>query len=486
MTRDDRQEESKQKWRYGSHLGAGIGTIEGCTGYGKTRVALNIINSMLLKTKDLKILIVLPTITLKNQWLSILNSLNLKQFCELTVVNGLVERGEYLDNDFTIYDEIHTYIMGDEFSKVFQYTDSKYKLGLTGTLKEEQREKLELYCPVVDTIPVETARKNGWVADFIEYNWYVPLYKEEQDYYDSIEAEYKELFRFFDNDFFILLGCKLPHSRDENGRWMVGAKAFAEKKPVFVNDKELHGVDAYTEIISRAKRCDGLRRERLKFLQQCNTKLDAAETLIKTLNLKTAVFGESTEAADILDKMLGDKSAVYHTYIKGQKRPFIKKDFKKTKDAAQRLKDKLESLAKEDPEKVIPNTINWKYDKGYHFEWKYLKSVGKSIIKEEIIEKLEKDLISWIVSAKALDLGLDVSGMTLAVMLSWTRDFTRYEQRRGRVIRQEEIEGLDKKTGYVVNIIAKGTSDESTIKSAQKNSKNVRHVYSLEDILIYD
>jgi superfamily II DNA or RNA helicase len=63
-TRDERQAESVAKWLKNK----GRGTLECCTGYGKTRCAFLIIDKLLSKYPTMRILIVVPTELLKVQW----------------------------------------------------------------------------------------------------------------------------------------------------------------------------------------------------------------------------------------------------------------------------------------------------------------------------------------------------------------------------------------------------------------------------------
>ena len=64
MTRTERQQESCKKWIQSK----GKGTIVGATGYGKSRCGLMIIKGLLKKYPQFRILVVVPTTTLKAQW----------------------------------------------------------------------------------------------------------------------------------------------------------------------------------------------------------------------------------------------------------------------------------------------------------------------------------------------------------------------------------------------------------------------------------
>jgi len=65
MSRDKRQEEIVQRWKDSSYSGI----LVAATGFGKTRVALLGIKSF---KDEIKVLVVVPTIVLKQQWESLI------------------------------------------------------------------------------------------------------------------------------------------------------------------------------------------------------------------------------------------------------------------------------------------------------------------------------------------------------------------------------------------------------------------------------
>ena len=61
LTRDERQAESLNAWLRNK----GRGCVEGCTGYGKTRIGLNAIEKVRTKYPDLSVIVVVPTDVLR-------------------------------------------------------------------------------------------------------------------------------------------------------------------------------------------------------------------------------------------------------------------------------------------------------------------------------------------------------------------------------------------------------------------------------------
>lgn len=99
-----------------------------------------------------------------------------------------------------ILDEIHKFA-ADEFSHVFKTVKYKLILGLTATIErlDGKHELLKHYCPVVDTVSIEVAKANGWVADYTEYQ--VIVTAEDIDIYRQYNKEFVQHFEFFNFDF---------------------------------------------------------------------------------------------------------------------------------------------------------------------------------------------------------------------------------------------------------------------------------------------
>lgn len=201
-TRDQRQEESKVKWVKNKCKG----TIEACTGFGKTRVAINCIEMVLKKFPKFRTLIVVPTETLKEQWITSLNERGIYFGFEVIIINTLIKNN--YDCDILIIDEIHR-VAADTFSKVFNVVSYKMILGLTATLKrlDEKHTIIEKYCPVVDSISIEVALTNGWVSKFTEYKVCI---KCDLTDYNNYTREFNEHFDFFGYDFNLAMSMVGP------------------------------------------------------------------------------------------------------------------------------------------------------------------------------------------------------------------------------------------------------------------------------------
>ena len=194
LTRDERQAQSLRAWLQNK----GRGCVEGCTGYGKTRIGLNAIEKVRTRYPDLSVIVVVPTDVLRNQWIKLIDERGLGLNCKVVIINTASKQ---LDQcDLLILDEIHKFA-ADQFSHVFKTVKYKLILGLTATIErlDGKHELLKKYCPVVDTVTIEVAKANGWVSDFTEYQ--VIISAEDIDNYREYNKEFIKHFEFFDFDF---------------------------------------------------------------------------------------------------------------------------------------------------------------------------------------------------------------------------------------------------------------------------------------------
>lgn len=87
MTRDERQEIARVKWIKSKCKG----TIVQPTGCGKTTTALKCLKSVLNKYPNLRILVVVPTDNLKNQWRTQLDAWGMEFAADVQVINTVIK-----------------------------------------------------------------------------------------------------------------------------------------------------------------------------------------------------------------------------------------------------------------------------------------------------------------------------------------------------------------------------------------------------------
>ena len=194
MTQTERQLESINQWKHAK----GKGTIVAPTGAGKTNIALLTINALLKKYPYIRILVVVPTTTLKNQWQTHVDDRGFSFSVEIEVINTVI-RHKYTC-DFMVLDEIHRY-SADTFAEVFKCVNYKLVMGLTATFERlDGKEKTTAkYCPIVDEITKYECLVNGWISDYKEYQVLIDV--DDIEEYKNYNKEFQQHFEFFQFNF---------------------------------------------------------------------------------------------------------------------------------------------------------------------------------------------------------------------------------------------------------------------------------------------
>lgn len=199
MDRTTRQKLAIKRWSQNN----GCGTLILPTGFGKTRIALTISQLLVKKNPDFKILVVVPTDNLKNQWLKQLIEWKLLKNVTVEIINTAIKKVQHFD--LLICDEAHRYA-SDSFSRLFDVIYYKMILCLTGTLErlDGKEELIKTHAPVCDAVTRDEAIENEWLADFKNYLVMIDVDLKEYKQWDQI---FNQCFSILNFDF--NLGMKL-------------------------------------------------------------------------------------------------------------------------------------------------------------------------------------------------------------------------------------------------------------------------------------
>lgn len=104
-----------------------------------------------------------------------------------------------------IIDEAHL-AAAEQMIQVFQKVQYSFILCLTGTMERLDMRHLliEKYAPICDTITIEEAERNGWVAPHKEY---VVMLDVDLSEYNEINRRFNNAFAFFNFDFNAAMNC---------------------------------------------------------------------------------------------------------------------------------------------------------------------------------------------------------------------------------------------------------------------------------------
>lgn len=281
------------------------GTLEACTGFGKTYTAVLAIQKTNEQYPDNTILVVVPTRHLKTQWESQVDKHQLSNVT-VAVINSSVRRKHTCD--FLILDEIHNYGSA-VFSKIFKLVTYNWILGLTATIdrKDGRDYLIRDYAPVIDRVTLTEALKEGYVSDFKTYNVPLVMTDEYLEQYRKLNDDFNYYFSKFGHDFNTAMHCL----NSPAGRANVARRFKCSNEQV-----QIWAVQWNKNLAARKR-----------FLYNYPPKLDAAKRIIDTLDLKTITFSESLDFTDSLTKRTAPWSASYHSKMPKYRRAQVLKDF---------------------------------------------------------------------------------------------------------------------------------------------------------------
>lgn len=206
LSRMGRQEQGVQRW-VDNKL---CGTLNWATGVGKTRGGLMAISRFLKKNPTKSVIIVVPSEPIQRQWNQELIDWNLFQQCSVKTMND-TSVNKY-SCTLLVIDEIHK-VGAPTLLNIFKNIQYTVILGLTATFErlDGKDEIISKKCPIVDTISLEEAIENKWLADYREYE--VLIEPEDIDVYKEVNKEFYEHFSYFNYDFNLAMKCATDWKR---------------------------------------------------------------------------------------------------------------------------------------------------------------------------------------------------------------------------------------------------------------------------------
>jgi len=420
-TRDERQELSIQSWINNKC----IGTIQACTGYGKTVVSAKCIKYIQSKRDNLKIIVVVPRINLveqlTNEYIRFgVDMTNVQVYVINTYIRRLMDKEIDNKTDLLVLDEVHRYGGEEEFKESYSFSNLwnlvEYKSILCLTATVERLDKLHeiilQHSPIVDTVTIEDASQNGWVTNYYQFNLGLNLTDLEQDTYSKSYEYFKNYFKKFRGDFFEMMKCKKPTYalgkaiRDINIKNHCNYTAANYKTSNYAteikNIADDYGKASYM--------CSKYMQEYKNILFTSQSKINAIKDIVSSTNLRFIVFGESIDFVENLSSSLNNVTT-YHSKLK----PKEKKD---------RLKEFKES-----------------------------------------------NILKGIISASALDEGFDDENLQLGICSSYNSNPTKNIQRIGRIVRLTKND--PNKKAFFINLYIKDSQDQKWLERNQVNSKSI-------------
>ena len=400
MTRTERQREAIKRWI----AAKGKGSVEGCTGFGKTRIGLMTIQALLKKYPSFRVLVVVPTLALKDQWQTQLDDWGFTFNSEVQVINTVIMH-EW-NCDFLVLDECHRFSSND-FSQIFTCVKHKLILGLTATFERLDGKHIimQKYCPIVDRITFAEALANGWVSDYKEY--IVLLDVDNISEYKALNKEWIEHFEFFEFDFSLAMSMVKPGVGWKN--------KLAYRDKIYSGNDENKKKEILKSINYHSIRFTQTMQQRKSFINNHQKKVEIAKRIIEARSDKKIItFSNNVNMAEAIG--IGD---VYTGRVSKKRSATMIEDFSASTSG-------------------VLNTC-----------------------------------------AKANE-GIDIPGLSVAIILGTDSSETKARQRRGRTVRKEE-----NKIAEVFYLVIKDTVEEKWVKNNHKTDKNFITIdeHGLEQVL---
>lgn len=291
MTKDERQLDIVNKWIKSNYMSG----FEGVTGFGKTRTSV----IAMKKSKAKTIIVIVPTISLKDQWNKVLKDFKVKNFTVL-VVNTAYNMN--LNCDMLVLDEVHTVGAAEQFSLCWKNANFNKLMWLTATFdrKDGLHKELLKIAPKIDSVTFEEALENNWVSNYRIFNIGLDFTDKERNDYDAIENA--------------MNNCVNTVAEEENMEIeYVSQNMFNIARSAAIKYKEEKmSKDSFLASLKYMKLI-GLRKT---LIHNAQAKKDKALWFLKKSSLKkkkTIIFSQTQDYADYIYNNFTDESVVIHS-----------------------------------------------------------------------------------------------------------------------------------------------------------------------------
>lgn len=357
----------------------------------KTRCAMIAIQKLLEKHPQLRILVVVPTTVLRDQWQLEIDDRGFSFNVEIQVINTVVKHTWTCD--MLIIDEIHR-LGSDLFKNVFECVTYKLILGLTATFDRLDGKQVIIskYCPIIDTIGIIECQINGWVAQYKEYQVLIDV--DDIEEYKNLNKEFIKYFEFFNYSFDTAMSC-------------CGVNGWKNK--LKLRDEMYKGND----------------EERKKQVLQAITINSMG--LMRTMQKRKAFINNHPKKVEIARKIIEAR-----------------------KDS-----------------KIITFSNNVKMAEAIQNGQNVYTGKTSKKRSATIIEDFNASESGVLNTVKKADEGLDIRGLSVAIILGTDSSETKARQRRGRTIRKE-----GSKIAEVFYIVIKDTVEEKWVQNNHRSDQN--------------
>lgn len=294
------------------------GTVVLPTGTGKTKVGVMAMQS--LDWAAASILVVVPRIPLKDQWLKECTKWGYDpKKVRVECINSVYKvQSEY---DLIVVDEIHR-TLSDQFIQMYDNIKFKWMLGLTATepASIERRALLDKVCPVVIKRDINDSLNIGAVSEFKVFNLAATLSKEVQYKYNLFNTQFNKGMMILSR-----IRSQIPEVKRTYSSAFDIAKAFkggyGSNLPHEIHKQLVEGAKLFWSGMTLRKKVLYDNQEKISMVRQIYLKYPKDKWIIftKTIDIATKISGSIPN------------SNLYHSKMKTAEREQVLEDFRQNK-----------------------------------------------------------------------------------------------------------------------------------------------------------
>ena len=406
-------------------------------GFGKTYVAILLIQKCLIKTPKLSTLIIVPTEGLQIQWINTLKSYGINNF-RVIVINTIALSESIIECDLCIIDEGHIGLRTDKFGSIYKKVKCRGLVPMSGTWSAEDKKQLQLMgLPCADKITEKEAIANKWIAERKEYCLEVELSEKNRELYNKLSEQIDATFAYFGHNWNDMISC---------------LNLTASCKYIVLNNlifKDINGnvLDTYKAgrfLSQKANIYMQVLKQRNELIYNSTEKLEKVTEILNSSDFKAITFGYNTASADVLATTVNN-SIAYHNKIKGG---------------------------------VFENDLLSKYNFPIKSKGSTTK-LSKDNTLKLTLQRLVNNEFTSIHTVKAADVGLDVIGMNCAIVYARVRS---KEKQNQRLARSSRYEG-ESKLALFIHVVLKDTQDEVWYKASTYGKFGIKTFKSVQELL---
>lgn len=500
MTKSERQELGRRKWRENK----GLGGWQYPTSFGKMYNSIQIFLLMLDKIATTRIIIVVNSDELRNEWR--------KEIAKMIGDRGkfLVETIHYFQNkkfehhtDLLVLDEMSQYFSEDR-SNIWNGTWVKFKflLWLDATPTDRQKRDTKFYqlYPAVDIITKQEAEQNGWITSTQFINYAIELTEDEAVNYTEIEniidQNFSKLNRNFDivnkclkggdaeyeltaedgsrvKEVFALSAYKYCTYIAEKNGWCEDYQTYMRSGFPLSWDKDsvefvknICAIWTPDKVMGYARKTMTAIRNRLDIVYMAKNKIKAVLEILEYYGDKqTIIFGQRTEFCTKVTKAINNQFGMiaveYHSNI--ESRPLM-------------VDSNGELTLLDGTEYAVYATGK---NKGSP------KIYGKKTLRDLAIEAIEKGKARVIVTGSALDRGINKPKIEIGIVTGATQNSSQAEQRNGRISRID-VENSNKEAIFINLYVPNTKEHEFLIQNKKANVRWITNLKQLKEVEVED